>query len=195
MDMFESRQLVSVILIAAGLCIIVGYLCFSKQPFVNVVEIRQKYLKSLGSKREKLVFCGSPFVLGIGVALWAPLSYSVSEVICTIVSILLGFLFATLGALASFSSSIKTPDSQHRYAIAFNDTVNIILYLACLSVINLFLLIVGLVFSEYLFDTASGLWLYIRFFDSIIIYALSFALLLNCLVVIKRISRLIQKNE
>lgn len=194
METFGNRQFVGIVLIAAGLCIIVGYLCFCKQPFVNVVEIQRKYLKSLGSKREKLVFCGSPFVLGIGFTLWAPLSRSVSEVICTVVSILLGLLFATLGALASFSFSTKTPDPQYRYAIAFNDTINIILYLACLSVVNLFWLIFGLVFSEYLFETISGLWLSIRFVDSILIYSLSFALLLNCLVVIKRISRLIQKK-
>ena len=194
MDTFLGRQYIGIAFVSVGLCIIAGYFCFSKQPFVNVGEIGRKYWESLKSKRERLVFFGAPLILGMGFSFISPLSRSVSEVICTVISILLGILFATLGALASFSSSTQTSDPQHRYANAFNDTINIILYLACLSVVNLFLLIVGLVYSEYLFDAISGLWPSIRFVDSIFIYSLSFALLLNCLVVIKRISRLIQKK-
>ena len=68
-----------------------------------------------------------------------------------------------------------------------------ILYLSCLSIADLMILFMGLGLVP-LYGTLqqNGIEL-LRSLGSVIIYALTFSIFLNCLIVIKRIARLLTK--
>ena len=111
---------------------------------------------------------------------------------CTAISILLGLLFATLGAIAGGNGQ-KEKSYPKTYTIVFNETINMILYLSCLSIADLMILFMGLGLVP-LYGTLqqNGIEL-LRSLGSVIIYALTFSIFLNCLIVIKRIARLLTK--
>lgn len=122
----------------------------------------------------------------------APITVSVMETVCTAISILLGLLFATLGAIAGGNGQ-KEKVRPQTYSMVFNETINTILYLSCLSIADLMALFMGLAlvpFYETLQQFCMGM---LRFGGSFVVYALTFSIFLNCLIVIKRIARLMEK--
>ena len=98
--------------------------------------------------RHRVIFMATPISFGIGLTLISPISTSVLETVCTAISILLGLLFATLGAIAS--GNAKKEKDYPAYGTVFNETINIILYLSCLSIADLVVLFIGLALVLYL---------------------------------------------
>lgn len=168
------------------------YFVRKENSFLNIREIVCDYWKMLSSFRHRMVFMVTPAGFGIGLTLIQPITANVLETVCTAISILLGLLFATLGAIAGGNGQ-KEKSRPKTYTIVFNETINTILYLSCLSIADLMILFIGLVLTPlYEALQQNGIEL-LQILGSIIIYALTFSIFLNCLIVIKRIARLLTK--
>ena len=181
-----------VVILAITFLAIFCYFVRKENSFLNIREIVCDYWKMLSSFRHRLVFMVTPISFGIGLTLIQSVTVNVLETVCTAISILLGLLFATLGAIAGGNGQ-KEKSYPKTYTIVFNETINMILYLSCLSIADLMILFMGLVLVP-LYETLqqNGIEL-LRSLGSVIIYALTFSIFLNCLIVIKRIARLLTK--
>ena len=105
------------------------------------------------------------------------------------ISILLGLLFATLGAIASGNE--KKKKGYPAYGTVFNETINTILYLSCLSITDLVVLFMGLALVPLYGALQRNCIAILHFIGSVTVYSLTFSIFLNCLIVIKRIARLL----
>lgn len=114
------------LILAITFLLIIRYSLRKKNSFLNIREIVCDYWKMLSSLRHRVIFMATPISFGIGLTLISPISTSVLETVCTAISILLGLLFATLGAIAS--GNAKKEKDYPAYGTVFNETINIILY-------------------------------------------------------------------
>ena len=130
------------LILAITFLLIIRYSLRKKNSFLNIREIVCDYWKMLSSLRHRVIFMATPISFGIGLTLISPISTSVLETVCTAISILLGLLFATLGAIASGNE--KKKKGYPAYGTVFNETINTILYLSCLSITDLVVLFMGL---------------------------------------------------
>ena len=89
------------LILAITFLLIIRYSLRKKNSFLNIREIVCDYWKMLSSLRHRVIFMATPISFGIGLTLISPIRTSVLETVCTAISILLGLLFATLGAIAS----------------------------------------------------------------------------------------------
>lgn len=179
----------------------------SNSDFVNIKEITSKYLSIFNQNISDIVFyLFMPCIFGVGVSLVFPASLSIIESISTTVSILLGLLFAVLGALASFrvpdlpeekTSKIERLIQIQDYNVVFNETIYLILFLALLSVTELLIDLIGIAVLESNYSSIMPVILRKSFkiIGSSLVYCVVFSIFLNCLVIIKRIGRLIAKRE
>lgn len=95
------------LILAITFLLIIRYSLRKKNSFLNIREIVCDYWKMLSSLRHRVIFMATPISFGIGLTLISPISTSVLETVCTAISILLGLLFATLGAIASGNEKKK----------------------------------------------------------------------------------------
>ena len=177
------------LILAITFLLIIRYSLRKKNSFLNIREIVCDYWKMLSSLRHRIIFMATPISFGIGLTLISPISTSVLETVCTAISILLGLLFATLGAIAS--GNAKKEKDYPAYGTVFNETINIILYLSCLSITDLVVLFIGLALVPLSGTFQQSCIAVLHSIGSITVYSLTFSIFLNCLIVIKRIARLL----
>lgn len=175
------------LILAITFLLIIRYSLRKKNSFLNIREIVCDYWKMLSSLRHRVIFMATPISFGIGLTLISPISTSVLETVCTAISILLGLLFATLGAIASGNEKKGYP----AYGTVFNETINTILYLSCLSITDLVVLFMGLALVPLYGALQRNCIAILHFIGSVTVYSLTFSIFLNCLIVIKRIARLL----
>lgn len=194
------------ILVIISLIWMFFYIYVNNLGFIDAKEICKNYFEIFnGSITDKVFFLFCPLFLACGIAFLFPATTSAMELICTTVSILLGLLFASLGALASFrspdvndknKSKVDIESRIKKYNIVFNETIYLILFLALLSVAELFSIFIGIIISSNgsinKFITAFSHPL--KVLGSIVVYYLAFSILLNSLMVLKRIGKLIKKD-
>ena len=177
-----------VLILAITFLLIVRYSLRKENSFLNIREIACDYWKMLSSLGHRVIFMATPISFGIGLTLISPISTSVLETVCTAISILLG-LFATLGAIAS--GNAKKEKDYPAYGTVFNETINIILYLSCLSIADLVVLFIGLALVPLSGTLPQSCIAVLHSIGSVTVYSLTFSIFLNCLIVIKRIARLL----
>lgn len=177
------------LILAITFLLIIRYSLRKKNSFLNIREIVCDYWKMLSSLRHRVIFMATPISFGIGLTLISPISTSVLETVCTAISILLGLLFATLGAIASGNE--KKKKGYPAYGTVFNETINTILYLSCLSITDLVVLFMGLALVPLYGALQQNCIAILHFIGSVTVYSLTFSIFLNCLIVIKRIARLL----
>lgn len=195
MKLQVACQVMGSVLVLISLFEIFSYFIFSKFPFVNVKEVIRNYWKLLDGFSHRLTFIITPIILAVGSALIAPALKSTLEIFCTAIAIILGLLFAALGALAGFSPNTNSLTEEETYKLVFNETTIVIMYLAVLSVTDLFSILFGIIFGSSIIDLVSEPFVNISIFaGSVFVYGLTFSILINSLVVVKRISRLIKKK-
>lgn len=178
-----------VLILAITFLLIVRYSLRKENSFLNIREIACDYWKMLSSLRHRVIFMATPISFGIGLTLISPISTSVLETVCTAISILLGLLFATLGAIASGNE--KKKKGYPAYGTVFNETINIILYLSCLSITDLVVLFIGLALVPLSGTLPQSCIAVLHSTGSVTVYSLTFSIFLNCLIVIKRVARLL----
>jgi len=200
------EYLVGLILIAVSVIYSVCYVFFKKYPFVNVGEILEQYKNIFNkSKSDFYAFIFIPLFSSVGVTLSFSLNVDTVELICTTVSILLGLLFATLGVLASITpQSIHDKDAQQdpalkerrtRYRRVYDQTVQLILYLGFLSIVELICVFAAIIVSSNSCKIPDEMYKGMEVLGSVIVYYLAFSILLNCLIVLKRISTIIAERD
>lgn len=193
-------------LIGISIAYSVFYAFFKKYPFVNIRKIITKYKEIFNKSNSDLyAFILIPLFAAIGVTLSFSINTPIVELICTTVSILLGLLFATLGVLASITppsidqESVKRSGASRekitQYRTVYNQTVQLILYLGLLSITELVCVFAAIIASSNYYKIPDELYYSMKISGSIIIYYLAFSILLNCLIVLKRISIIIQKRD
>ena len=168
------------LILAITFLLIIRYSLRKKNSFLNIREIVCDYWKMLSSLRHRVIFMATPI---------SPIRTSVLETVCTAISILLGLLFATLGAIASGNE--KKKKGYPAYGTVFNETINTILYLSCLSITDLVVLFMGLALVPLYGALQRNCIAILHFIGSVTVYSLTFSIFLNCLIVIKRIARLL----
>ena len=178
-----------VLILAITFLLIIRYSLRKKNSFLNIREIACDYWKMLSSLGHRVIFMATPISFGIGLTLISPISTSVLETVCTAISILLGLLFATLGAIASGNE--KKKKGYPAYGTVFNETINTILYLSCLSIADLVVLFIGLALVPLSGTLPQSCIAVLHSIGSVTVYSLTFSIFLNCLIVIKRIARLL----
>lgn len=184
-------HLVGLILLLFSALILIFYIFFSKWPFVNVREIIQNYWRLFDSSPiHRFIFFVIPCLIGIGLALLFPINYEIVETVCTAVSILLGLLFAALGALMGIYETTKSSPTNLTQKKVFNETMSAVLYVSVLAVATLSLSFFSIIASNSLNLFKSYIPI-LRFIGGVSIYSFLFSILLNCLIVFKRVSRLI----
>lgn len=191
-------QLLGMALIALAVLYVLFYIFIKKYHFVNIKEIYQDYKKMFHrSKSDFYAFTIIPLLAAIGVELSFSINSQIVELICTTVSILLGLLFATLGVLASIpassdSNNFETNQGRKQtYKCVYQQSVQLILYLGVLSIAELIFLFAAIIISSSSYQMPTSIYNWLRLFGSIVIYYLAFSILLNCLIVFKRISLII----
>lgn len=132
------------LILAITFLLIIRYSLRKKNSFLNIREIVCDYWKMLSSLRHRVIFMATPISFGIGLTLISPISTSVLETVCTAISILLGLLFATLGAIASGNE--KKKKGYPAYGTVFNETIN---------TIPIFILLVHYGFSSSFYRTST----------------------------------------
>lgn len=169
------------LILAITFLLIIRYSLRKKNSFLNIREIVCDYWKMLSSLRHRVIFMATPISFGIGLTLISPISTSVLETVCTAISILLGLLFATLGAIAS--GNAKKEKDYPAYGTVFNETINIILYLSCLSIADLVVLFIGLALVPLSGTFQQNCIAILHFIGSVTVYSLTFSIffeLLDC---------------
>ena len=161
-----------VLILSITFLLIVRYSLRKENSFLNIREIVCDYWKMLSSLRHRVIFMATPISFGIGLT-----------------SILLGLLFATLGAIASGNE--KREKNYPAYDTVFNETINTILYLSCLSITDLVVLFIGLTLVPLYGTLPQNCIAVLHSIGSVTVYSLTFSIFLNCLIVIKRIARLL----
>lgn len=200
------EYLVGLMLIAVSVIYSVFYVFFKKFPFVSVGKILKQYKNIFNkSKSDFYAFMLIPLFSSVGVTLSFSLNVDTVELICTTVSILLGLLFATLGVLASITPrSIHDEDAQQdtalkerriRYRRVYDQTVQLILYLGFLSIVELVCVFATIIVSSNSCKIPDEVYNGMKVLGSVIIYYLAFSILLNCLIVLKRISAVIEERD
>ena len=166
------------LILAITFLLIIRYSLRKKNSFLNIREIVCDYWKMLSSLRHRVIFMATPISFGIGLTLISPISTSVLETVC-----------ATLGANASGNE--KKKKGYPAYGTVFNETINTILYLSCLSITDLVVLFIGLALVPLYGALQQNCIAILHFIGSVTVYSLTFSIFLNCLIVIKRIARLL----
>ena len=197
-----AQIIIGIALIAFAIIYILFYIFIKKYDFVNIKEIYKDYKKIFHqSKSDLYAFTLIPLFGAIGVTLTFNINSQIVELICTTVSILLGLLFATLGVLASIPSPRATNNDERQqakkqtYKCVYQQSVQLILYLGVLSITELILLFAAIIISSSSFQIPVFLYNWLRLLGSIAIYDLAFSILLNCLIVFKRISLIIKERH
>ena len=161
-----------------------------KLKYISVMEIIKNHLECFRNSKNKLmpmpiiVYVLLPFIMGIATGLTERITDSTINIVTIIVSILTAMLFTMLTMVIDMNAKVKQNKNYYSkeanvskkalletyYTIMFEILVSVGLLIACFA--NCFLKKYGLI-------------------SSVIIYSLTYMLIINLLMVIKRIFRVI----
>lgn len=164
-----------------------------RRSFFNIKSIIKDHLKMFENcKSQYLIFYGFPFILSVGLALIYDAQDDFYNNLSVIISIILSMLFAVLAILTSFnySNSLNSNDNtanSSNIIKVVNETTNFIIFE---TIICVFLLIYGMI--VVIVRGVMPLNLVInKIFTGVSCFFFT-VLILDLLVVIKRMSRIIK---
>ncbi len=164
-----------------------------RRSFFNIKSIIKDHLKMFENcKNQYLIFYGSPFILSVGLALIYDAQDDFYNNLSVIISIILSMLFAVLAILTSFdySNSLNSNDNtanSSNIIKVVNETTNSIIFE---TIICVFLLIYGMI--VVIVRGVMPLNLVINKILTGVSCFFFTVLILDLLVVIKRMSRIIK---
>ena len=164
-----------------------------RRSFFNIKSIIKDHLKMFENcKSQYLIFYGSPFILSVGLALIYDAQDDFYNNLSVIISIILSMLFAVLAILTSFdySNSLNSNDNtanSSNIIKVVNETTNSIIFE---TIICVFLLIYGMI--VVIVRGVMSLNLVINKILAGVSCFFFTVLILDLLVVIKRMSRIIK---
>ena len=141
----RNMYLWGVSILAITILIIVAYLLRKQNTFFNLREIVCSYWKMLASFWHRVVFIIMPFSFGLGLALVTPITVSVLETTCTVISILLGAIFIIIGFLKIVDYFTSKDKEDYLLTMALISVIFGVIVLSCSDVIvGVFRIILGI---------------------------------------------------
>lgn len=173
-------------LFCIALIILVIYALRTETNFLNIKRVFSDYYKVFaGAKSHLLIFWGVPVLLAFASTQVALVSDSISENILVFLSILIAAFFSMLSILVSQQGN---SNSSTQFKIVLKESATIVLLEIILCIFALIITLAALIIGS---DIKDRLKIAISFAD----YYVIFVMLLNTLILIKRIKALIDNTK
>ena len=184
-------KIIGFFLVFISLTVIICSLLRKNDSFFNVREVIKKHLGIFTDcKGQYVIFYVMPLFFAIGLSLIYEADINFYENISVIISILLSMLLAILSILATKDYILSGDDKRNERIIkVVKETINAILFVGLLCIL---VLTTGLVMIVILSITCLPIFDIIKHIIVSIIYYLFVVILLNVLLIIKRISKIIE---
>lgn len=173
-------------LFCIAMAIMVIYALKTATNFLNIKRVFSDYYKIFtGAKNHLFIFWGVPVLLALALIQVALVSGSISENILVFLSILIAAFFSMLSILVSQQGN---SNSSKQFKIVLKESASIVLLEIILCIFSLIITLAALILDSSIAD-----WL--RIVISFADYYVLFVMLLNTLILIKRIKALIDNTD
>lgn len=173
-------------LFCTAIVIIAIYTLSTATNFLNIKRVFSDYYKIFsGAKTHLLIFWGVPILFSLALIQVALISGTISENILVFLSILIAAFFSMLSILVSQQANV---DSSTQFKIVLKESASIVLLEIILCIFALIITLAASILGSTIDDWLS---IAISFAD----YYVIFVMLLNTLILIKRIKALIDNTN
>ena len=181
-------KIIGFALIIIAFLIIIVSICSRRQNFFNIREIIREHIALFDRCRSQyIVFYGAPLLLSVGLALIYNPTTIFYDSISVIISIILSMLLAVLAIITSFDYSNYTNENTRSNILnVVKETTNAILFETIICVLLLLYGMVVVVVQDVVTINA----IVNRVLTGVTVFLFS-VLILDLLIVVKRISRII----
>lgn len=178
-------QYIGIFLITVSMLLIITTLFSKKDTFFDLRNIFTKHLALFkDSKRQYLTFYIYPLLLAVGISIFYVADTDFYEGINVILSIFVSMLLAIFSILVSKDYSDLEETKKSKIKKVLEETNNAIIFTICLCI---FLMIVGLIMIAI-----KSLCAIVSMTIATVTYYLFLIILLNILLIIKRLGKLVQ---
>jgi len=183
-------KLAGIILIVISTLTMFIFLFAKSDSFISLREIIDSHLKLFkNSKKQYLLFYLLPLIFAVGLALVYEAGATFYENLSIIVSILLSMLLAILSILSSIKFNFSDKATQEKIKNLLTETNNAIIFDTLLSIGLLLFGLVMIVIGDI--SACDGI---VKRICAGVSYYLFVLILINILLIIKRIGRIIKIN-
>lgn len=184
-------KIIGFFLALMSLTVIICSLLRKNDSFFNVRDVIKKHLSIfLDCKSQYVIFYIMPLFFAVGLSLIYEADMNFYENISVIISILLSMLLAILSILATKDYILSGDEKRNKRIIeVVKETINAIFFVALLCIL---VLSIGLVMNIILSMTSVPFINVIKYIIVSILYYLFVVILLNVLLIVKRISKIIE---
>lgn len=181
-------KIIGFALIIIAFLIIIVSICSRRQNFFNIREIIREHIALFDRCRSQyIVFYGAPLLLSIGLAIIYDSTAIFYDSISVIISIILSMLLAVLAIITSFDYSNYTNENTRSNILnVVKETTNAIMFETIICVLLLLYGMVVVVVQDVVTINA----IVNRVLTGVTVFLFS-VLILDLLIVVKRISRII----
>lgn len=173
-------------LFCIAMIIMVIYTLRTGTNFLNIKRVFSDYYKVfLGAKSHLLIYWGVPILLAFALVQVSLVSNSAAENILVFLSILIAAFFSMLSILVSQQGN---SNSSKQFKVVLKESASIVLLEIILCIFALIITLAALILSASIQD-----WLKVTI--SFADYYVIFVMLLNTLILIKRIKALIDNTK
>lgn len=173
-------------LFCTAIVIIAIYTLSTATNFLNIKRVFSDYYKIFsGAKTHLLIFWGVPILFSLALIQVALISGTISENILVFLSILIAAFFSMLSILVSQQANINT---STQFKIVLKESASLVLLEIILCIFALIITLAASILGSTIDDWLS---IAISFAD----YYVIFVMLLNTLILIKRIKALIDNTN
>ena len=181
-------RIIGFALIIIAFLIIIVSICSRRQIFFNIREIIGEHIALFDRCRSQyIVFYGAPLLLSVGLALIYNPTAKLYDSISVIISVILSMLLAVLAIITSFDYSNYTNENTRSNILnVVKETTNAIMFETIICVLLLLYGMVVVVVQDVVTINA----IVNRVLTGVTVFLFS-VLILDLLIVVKRISRII----
>lgn len=181
-------KIIGFALIIIAFLIIIVSICSRRQNFFNIREIIREHIALFDRCRSQyIVFYGAPLLLSIGLAIIYDSTAIFYDSISVIISIILSMLLAVLAIITSFDySNYANENTRSNILNVVKETTNAIMFETIICVLLLLYGMVVVVVQDVVTINA----IVNRVLTGVTVFLFS-VLILDLLIVVKRISRII----
>ena len=181
-------KIIGFALIIIAFLIIIVSICSRRQNFFNIREIIREHIALFDRCRSQyIVFYGAPLLLSIGLAIIYDSTAIFYDSISVIISVILSMLLAVLAIITSFDYSNYTNENTRSNILnVVKETTNAIMFETIICVLLLLYGMVVVVVQDVVTINA----IVNRVLTGVTVFLFS-VLILDLLIVVKRISRII----
>lgn len=192
----ESKTCVGIGLVIVSSILFLMFLIFGKTSFINLRSVIIKHLKLFADcKLQYLVFYVFPLAFSIGLSMVYIAKEPFYSDLSVIIGILLSMQFAILTILTGYDfSSVKDKQQKGTADKVVSETINTIIFNSILSVFLMLYGLVIIVLSRSNLPLVSFDLSILKMISSCIAYYVFIVILLDLLLIVKRMSKIVEFN-